>query len=527
MSKLFYVATSFLLLAIAVTMFLGMREASPAFGDTPTLDGFEINTGDNQVIVTLYTDERAKVTTETTEANGSRQFAIILPQARLSDRQLNNGMPVVIDNKNKFIGRAVPTADGQVKIVLPNIPVENYAISIRQQQPGKSVPSGTESTVIAQSSANQPVAMAAVSEPQLPAEPTRQSIQDIPRGEARPAIQPRPAITGVDSRFEMLASDFAHGTPVATAQPRMSSGPRIQQISQGGHSARTASRARTVASTPAAPQQQVVENPYVGSLLRKQPRPNYLREQEAAPQPASSGSNDPAMTTLSVAESLHTNPTLETQPIAGNDPLWYLHSLPPFDPNQGLDSTNLAAAAKQDNAALTPSQTQAVQPAGTTVVTYESPLSEAISMVKRLPKWLMVMIALFLGGIGLFTAIGSLLVARQLYHTLHQKPQDVPFLYSGLSPAIGVSAMSLSQQYNLAATLAVSESTAQPPTKTEPEDVTRFSDTTAVNAMDYLKNTATGVQEATRPSTLLKFPTSRKSHMRAAKPSLTHRIGRK
>ena len=67
----------------------------------------------------------------------------------------------------------------------------------------------------------------------------------------------------------------------------------------------------------------------------------------------------------------------------------------------------------------------------------------------------------------------------------------------------------MAQQYGLA----VHEA---PP----PEDVTRFADTTSVNAMDYLRH-----QEGTQNATLLKLPNQRKTRMRTTKPGITRRIG--
>lgn len=110
---------------------LGMRNSGPAWA--ATLDGFAINTQDKAVTVTLYTDQRVPYTTE----NQGRQFTITLPDTQISPEQMTNGLPVVIDNKNLFIGRALPAGDGKVKIVLPNLPANEYAVSIQQKRPGQ------------------------------------------------------------------------------------------------------------------------------------------------------------------------------------------------------------------------------------------------------------------------------------------------------------------------------------------------------------------------------------------------------
>jgi len=93
------------------------------------LDGFRIHTQDKSVTITLVGDQTLPYSTE----RHDHQLTITLPETKLSKKLQDEGLPVVIDNQNRFIGRAVPTADGKVKIIIPNLPAEGYAVSIHQQ----------------------------------------------------------------------------------------------------------------------------------------------------------------------------------------------------------------------------------------------------------------------------------------------------------------------------------------------------------------------------------------------------------
>ncbi len=97
-----------------------------------TLESFELVQDDNQQLeVRVRSDKQPEVVTETKEGTVS----IILKGTKLSAKQ--KGMPVVLDNKGQYIGRAVPNDDGSVKIVLPNMHASQVKLKVNY------VPSGT------------------------------------------------------------------------------------------------------------------------------------------------------------------------------------------------------------------------------------------------------------------------------------------------------------------------------------------------------------------------------------------------
>lgn len=95
-----------------------------------TLNSFElVQTQDNQLEVVVDSDKTPEFQTQ--QQNGT--VSITLKNTKLSDKQLKHGMPVILDNKAQYIGRAVPGPNGQVKIVLPNVPTDQLKINVRHK----------------------------------------------------------------------------------------------------------------------------------------------------------------------------------------------------------------------------------------------------------------------------------------------------------------------------------------------------------------------------------------------------------
>lgn len=109
---------------------LGAALLLGSIGQAATLNDFEIDTTQNNVKIILHTDQRAHYTTE---SNG-KQFAVILSDTKLSQGMMKSGLPVVTDASNKWIGRAMPMDGGRVKILLPNLPTSQVAISVLQKK---------------------------------------------------------------------------------------------------------------------------------------------------------------------------------------------------------------------------------------------------------------------------------------------------------------------------------------------------------------------------------------------------------
>lgn len=236
------------------------------------LDGFAINTQDKAVTVTLFTDQRAQYTTE----HQGKQFTIVLPDSQLSKEQIANGLPVVIDNKNRFIGRAVPGEDGTVKIILPNLPSSEYAVSIQQKRPG-----------------------------QANVKPTL-------------AIEPRPVVqTEPESQFEQVAANFPKPSPKKEA---------LQQSSR-----------LKLSPAPARTKHSGIWNPYV---YRPSDFQKTASKKLIKPADLPTPTNEPVNTVSvaeALQPSVRSQANPNTLESPNPDPLWYLHALPPN--NEAISDT--------------------------------------------------------------------------------------------------------------------------------------------------------------------------------------------
>ncbi len=430
-------------LAISVVS-LGIRESNPA--SATVLDGFAINTQDKAVTVTLYTDQRAQYTTE----NQGKQFAIVLPQTELSKAQLENGLPVVIDNQNRFIGRAVPTEDGKVKIILPNLSAEDYTVSVQQQRPGQ-------------------------------------------KAEA-PALKPRPAVQNA-SQFEAVASSF----PSPAAKPAGMPGTAPTEKAPAANVVRlTPNPALRSTSSNG-----TIWNPYV--VKTTAPTTKATATEATPTRPASRGRSALGGPSRS-ASSINTLSVAESSPspnVAPNDPLWYLHSLPPADPGTLPDDT-LQGPAMNPDLPLTLSPPPAAEAApAAPVVQVKSAFAEMKEAIQALPRWLLITLAVFLAGIGLFGLIGGLVLLRLLFIQARQS--------NGLAPAYAIYPAMMAPPAPEAA-MPQPETLEKSAYATPPEKAVhkpRFEDKASISALDYLIESPRNVSEAVHNTVVLKFPSQK------------------
>jgi hypothetical protein len=468
---------------------LGLQNFSTA--QSAELDGFAINTHEKAVTVTLFTDQRVPFTTE----QQGKQYAIILPNTQLSEQQINNGLPVVIDNKNRFIGRAVPTEDGKVKIILPNLPANEYAVSIQQKRAGQSVA----------------------------AEPT-------------PAIKPRPAVNHVSSNhFEQVASQFTKPAKLAVSAgtnslshetPSIEPSLKLTPTPSGIMNFQTSSGGSIwnpyVVKTPAVPAPG--STPY--SKYRPVTASRRPAHQPTAPEPQINTvalnefqkKAEPGYNALSTLDKAIQTTNANNAP----DPLWYLHSLPPSNTTTSpadnlngpaLDTTPLTLSP----APAVPEKTVEKEPHHGVGVG----IKEAFASI---PKWLLITLGLFLGGIGIFALIGGLVLLRILFSQTRQQfsAQAIPVYHpSGLSlyapipqpdqvPATGPGIQPIEKQGyasrpNVLSTLA-------------------FQDKACFSALDYLKESPNTIRQAVHNTVLVKFP-SRKRHRSGTKKRVNRQVG--
>lgn len=453
---------------------LGMHSRLPAFG--AELDGFAINTQDKAVTITLFTDQRVPYTTE----HQGKQFTIVLPGTQLSQEQVDNGLPVVIDNKNRFIGRAVPTDDGKVKIILPNLPASDYAVSIQQKRAGQA--------------------------------------SSTPVSEPAERIQPRPAVSQNEpNRFEQVASSFpkpAKRKIAHTAPSRNSSRGNALKLSPAPSRAAEA----TVSGNGSVWNPYVVKAPTVPTIATS-PYSNYRPvNRQAAPAIHQAMNGDDPINTISVAETMQNgsgNASNAGRHPAGNpaDPLWYLHALPPANTGASPADTLQGPAAQNLAAAIASPEAKTAQPTEKSSHTSGKAITQSLKdAISAFPRWLLITLAVFLGGIGLFSSIGGLVLLRVLFSQTRQHLMPQAFYPQGL-PAQPADANAA----DTATSKTGKSGYATRPTLTE----FAFEDKTSISSLDYLKGSPSNISQAVRNTVLLKFP-SHKKH----RSSLKHRTPR-
>jgi hypothetical protein len=493
--------------SLALTLALTVDESHRAFSATQ-LDGFAINTHDKAVTVTLYTDQHATYTTETI----GRQFTIILSDAQLSKRQSEEGLPVVIDDKNRFIGRAVPTSDGKVKIILPNLPANEYDVSIQQQQASSAV-----SKVAAENtSASGRVASSKSAATSKPV--------------ALAPVKPRPAVKlNTASQFEKVTAP--HAEPVSN--PRFS----VSKVANNRLPIDISSDGSSEIS------RHTIWNPYVvqrtADITTGSPHPMRL---------ATGSPTAIDFTAGAVSEALPPdwNALAAAQARAEqlkNDPLGYLHAVPPMAfnaippqfPVLTASGSHIGMiAVKEPTDGGKPADGKPVDPKAGSVVAVTTtksvqatttPQAQTVpgSLASSLPHWLWVslalFLALFLGGIGLFCLIGALSLLRLVF--LREKsvkaattpsvgpavampvnavtfPNFQAQLQSVISPLAGFSKMP--------ASTATKPSTVRPAgTFTGNARTMQFADTAVVNALDYTTRAPRSMTDAVESGLTLRF----------------------
>ncbi|MEB3287520.1 MAG: hypothetical protein VKJ04_08465 [Vampirovibrionales bacterium] len=239
-------------------------EAAPV----STLNGFDLESDpkSKSLKITLKRGDANTRPIQIKQARRGNQYTLLMDKTQLSQSMVDNGLPVVIDNHNKLIGRAVPGHNvTQTKIIIPNMPSgEAYDVSVYEELPGKQARLLTPGTQNAQPQAPetrpQPEVIVANPKPAIKiAQPPKQQpartqlaysgktlsspISDAPllrlskqsdtqaqttaaqKPSPHEIPQPRPAITSLDSRFErqMLALESeARAVEIASRQNKTS-----------------------------------------------------------------------------------------------------------------------------------------------------------------------------------------------------------------------------------------------------------------------------------------------------------------
>jgi len=430
----------------------------PAIG--AELNGFAINTQDKAVTVTLFTDQRVPYVTE----HQGKQFSILLPNTQISPEQLNNGLPVVVDNKNRFIGRAVPAEDGKVRIILPNLSPNDYTVSIQQKR-------------------------------------------TTTKGAGETAAKPRP-ITSLTttSPFEQAVNGVVQNAPAQRILAKDGNGsgmlklsPSIRPLIERGQNTRN-----------------IIWNPYA----TKPPRQAIVHE---APEPAKPAAPEPVHLSQ-VASQQPPAPVFQpsfptVSAVPAHEPFWALHGLPPANLNS-IPTADLKTLAMQDvqaNAATKAAPAEAKKVDSSEHTSYIHGLMQEVrSSFTSIPKWLLITLSVFLGGIGIFTLFGGLMLLKMLF--MQSPPPQIITTQTSLVPE---------KEESAANSPAAKPYISQPERRTGKARAHRqdFEDKSSISALDYLKQSPDSVRKAVQNTTLLKFPSQKKYRNPVKKTTPHKKIG--
>jgi len=485
-------------LTLTLLAFNGLSQPIVMAGE---LSGFHIHTQDKSVTITLVGDQAIPYSTE----RHDHQLTITLSDTKLSKKLLDEGLPVVIDDQNRFIGRAVPTADGKVKIIIPNLPAEGYAVSIHQQH------GATASTPSITSSAR-------------PASSTKShSKQLMKQSGIDSVLKPRSAVkTDSKKAFEQVLSRL----PSSNVAKQMPLRPSIASTSKilpprtifdklNNPSPMMLSTVEPNSTDPAGKRPGTIWNPYV---VKIDPNPKE-----------SNTSQDDVNSTRLYPHSDYNTPTQNNT----FDPYAHLHNLGsesgyvlPSPPNFNLpnilpgnfhvqhpvspapikspllgdleDNSTIEAASPSTEAAST-SQTDSKKTKNKLTIIHKNSFIDSIpEPIQRILRpvfagshvnWILFAIGLCLSGIGLFCLLGSAVLGRLLFTRnlgFIPVPQPLPSPLPDMSPTQKVSPAvesPLQNQFNQRRPI---------------RGGLGFQDVAIVNALDYSHRSTSSVSEAVR-----------------------------
>ncbi|MGE0199688.1 MAG: hypothetical protein AB7P76_01830 [Candidatus Melainabacteria bacterium] len=450
------------------------------------LKQFEItsNPDKKEVRVTLFTTDRASYTTEKL---GSK-FSIHLDHTRLDETLAEAGMPVVIDNQNQFIGRAVPDTEGNTQIIIPNLPPEEYAITIVQKLPGQ--PAIVEGTTVVNKKARPVVVQAPKTPriaPRLPvsepaAAPVNIQAADSAAPQVPPSMNPRSPVAGVQSQFETLAASLGESLSQSFSQA-------VDQWT----TPKTSTRPRIVSKRTTSPAGNTVNNPYYQPSAGDRGKPAVNAANTAAiPAPpmvprtmseaSAPGVNQPLSDPLAALHALPAVGSVGAWPGPGWNPLTAQNDLPPMvlQPETAVQETKSAGAA---------ASAQSGQNAPKTWVGELKQLFR--DSIAAVPAWVYWLSGLFILGLGVMVlAIGGVLL-RMLWLQTRKMAEPVT-----------------TQSTLLPAQPALPDAT---PVRVSP--VPLADDTTTLDPTRYWKSAAQSVEEAVRTPMVLHLATPvRRAH---------------
>lgn len=533
-----------------------------SLAQTTTLERFDIQTDTQkkEVRLTLYnpSGDTGAAAMQVQPQKKGKQLNLNLSNTRLSQNLIDSGLPVVIDNQNKLIGRAVPANGGSSsKIVIPNLPSDEYRVVVMQSTPGQATRLVSEIKPVKSNPAMSAPALQLVEQKpriELASEPlelpntshtTTNSMAHQPISTAEPMDmrlnksetqnkpQPRPAVANVGSEFERIASSFPKPEPVQKAKP--GAGAKLpvainavavanentpQRLINNGSVTYVPSFSSLNGNTVA--KNYPIWNPYVVSnntdgTTSKRP---YIPNSEWVSTPSQATAEAPRYPTqpYTVPEAPRTISSSTPRP----DPLWYLHSLPPANPQNAAQPSQplafqhvpdltqpLSASDMANNPSLSPAPGAV---AGN--INLDMGIVRTVKQIfSQLPLWAYMLGGLFFGGIGLFALVGAIVLLQQLWQQLRQKPRTGqatlpaagyyipphPAFFHSTQPVQPANPVAMQANHNVP----------QEPFYGGDIQPVQFEDTPGVNASRYLKDSHNDVRQAVQNTVLVKFPGNR------------------
>lgn len=112
---------------------------SASTSNPAVLEAFDIKTNPESkevnIILHRQADKSSNERLAIHTAKKGNQYTLTIENTQLSQQMVDSGLPVVIDNQNKLIGRAVPGKTvNQSKIIIPNLPSQDdYQVLVYEQ----------------------------------------------------------------------------------------------------------------------------------------------------------------------------------------------------------------------------------------------------------------------------------------------------------------------------------------------------------------------------------------------------------
>ena len=392
---------------------------NPANSGTAELERFDIKTDPHKREVRVQLYSRSGLPSPIVDRSGKR-VSITLPNTHLGRSLVENGLPVVADNHNILVGRALPGQDHQAQIVIPSLPNRHYKVVV-DVRPAPEHPAA---------------------EPQPPVLMLGQAdTQNSPVSDNNPdsvPLRPRAGNTGLEPRAVVTpgansAESIIHLPAMPTVIKPWSKLRPVLNLSPAQTANSNAATVQSLGAQPGGPAIISTEGAYQPGAMVWNP---YVSGTQAN---ASGGSTPfPDLTANAPRFTSHQDYPA-TVSVPRLDPLWYLHQLggnrpaasgsePALPPRPDSVSAGSGTATSSVPLVEVPDLTKGVTAAqalaaqnsaaksGAGSITIDqSFITDIKKALHQIPVWVYALLILFFAGIGLFMLLASLVLLQQLW----------------------------------------------------------------------------------------------------------------